>query len=482
MVMSSQPLDPIALLTGLPLEKSGAYQTTPNGVSVRAYPFPYRAALSISNDLDSMLIECFESWHAFVNGHNPTEDGDGLGLEIGDSFWIWTYPNNELLSLHWHYAHHEPRVDSPRVGRIVELGRLGWLDTLHSMGNWPYDPGNERAIHANRDQAAYALDRLDRLGVKPSVYVNHSGSVSNVGGPWGWYQHADDPDHPFYCMDLMKKFGLKFFWLDSCINFGEKFGDHLAFSSQNSLQRAINEFSWDHWLRRREYDGSVSSMRFPGDAEAHRELMISFFNKTLIRVNGRDGKPLLAFKRHRGFDQPIMSTFCNQVTEHDLDSLEAMRGVAIVYQHFGMSGPRGRSPKLSAAKRVSITSPAFDEHARARLRDIAERFRAGRLWVALQSRLLNYLWLRETLRYWVARDDGKWVIVIEEIGCEATGRRQLEEGDLNGISFCVPSNAPEVVVAVQGRNTTVPVRRAPDPASTGYDAVYLPWQKLEWPT
>ena len=481
MPASPELLDPIALLADLPLEESGIHQLDPDGVSVRAYPYPYLAALSISNDLDSMLIECFESWHAFVNGRGPTEDGDGLGLEIGDSFWMWTPHNDGLLALHWHYPDDEPRRDSPRVGRIVELGRLGWLDTLHSLGNWRTEP-DYRTPNAHRDQAKYALDRLDRLGIKPTSYVNHSGSVSNVGGPWGWYQHSDDPDHPFYCMDLLKEFGLKYFWLDSCINF-EKFGDHLQYPSRHHLERAIHQFSWNHWLRRREYDGTVSNLEFPGDSEAHRRLMTSFFNKTLIRVNGRDGKPLLAFKRHRGFDQPIMSTFCNQVTESDLDALEAMRGVAIIYQHFGMSGPRGRSPALSNLKRVSLTSPAFDEHARARLQEIAERFRAGRLWVALQSRILNYLWLRETLRYWVARDEAKWVVVIEEIGCDATGGpRRLEEGDLNGLSFSVPSDAPEIVVAIQGRNATLPVRRAPDLGWPGRDAVYLPWQQLEWPT
>ena len=200
-----------------------------------------------------------------------------------------------------------------------------------------------------------------------------------------------------------------------------------------------------------------------------------------IRVNGRDGQPLLAFKRHRGFDQPIMSTFCNQVTDADLDALEEMRGVVIVYQHFGRKGPRGRSPALSRALRSTVTSPAFDEHARARFRSIAERFRAGRLWVALQSRLLNYLWLRETLHFQVDRGDAKWVVTVQEIGCDATGRRPVEEGDLNGLSFSVPSHAPEILVAVHGRNGTLPVRRAPDPGWPGRDAVFMPWRQLEWP-
>ena len=479
MLTRPQSLDPFSYLSDLPMDQTGIHPLEADGVSVRAYPYPYIAALSISNDLDSMLAECFESWHAFVNGRGPTADGDGLGLEVGDSFWIWTYKGPELLSLHLHYAHEQPVQDSLRSGQIIELGRLGWLDTLHSMGNWPTEPGTLNAVDAHRDQAVYALDRLDSLGVKPSVYVNHSGSVSNVGGPWGDYQRADDPNHPFYCMDLLKAFGFKFFWPDACLNF-EKFGDHLQYPTRHHFNRAIYKFPWPGWLRRSEEDGTVNYLDFGGDAE-NRHALASFFNRTLLRVKGRDGSPFLAFKRHRGFEQPIMSTFCDQVTDPDLDALEEMRGAVIVYQHFGRKGPRGRGVALSRKQRSFVTSPAFDEHVRGTLRSIAERFRAGRLWVALQSRLLNYLWLRETLRYWVARDDSKWIVIIEEIGCDATGRRPLEEADLNGLSFSVPSSAPEVVVAIQGRNATLPVRRAADPGWPGRDAVFMPWKQLEWP-
>src|SRR5262249_24608668 len=153
----------------------------------------------------------------------------------------------------------------------------------HSMGNW--SPGSAR--HAHRDQAVYALDRLDKLGIKPSVYVNHSGSLSNVGGPWGWYQRADDPNHPFCCLDLLKASGFRFYWIENGTTL-EKFGDHLEYASEQLLQRAIRQYPWRGLLHGRR-EGRLSPLAFPGDADAHRRLLVSFFNRAITRIEGRDG-------------------------------------------------------------------------------------------------------------------------------------------------------------------------------------------------
>lgn len=201
----------------------------------------------------------------------------------------------------------------------------------------------------------------------------------------------------------------------------------------------------------------------------------------MIRTDGRDGSRFFAFKRHRGSEQPVMDTFCTQVTEEDLDRLEAMRGVVIVYQHFGLSGPRGRSDALSQTKRRQTTAPVFDAHARARLRNIAARFHSGRLWVALSSRILRYLWLREALRYRVTRSDGKWIVALTGTTCDIRGNGDLTYTDLNGLTLSVPSSAPDIVVTVAGRSAALPKRRAADPAWPGRDAVYLAWEPLVWP-
>lgn len=471
-------LDPVAALGDVALEHSGTHPLRAEGVSVRAYPYPYLAALSISNDLDSMRRDAFENWHAYVNGRKPTADGDGLGLEIGDSFWVWDQSASGF-ALYWQRPEQQPGTDSPCLDRLIELGRAGWFDTMHSMGNWWGEAPALTGTFRFRDHAAAALERLDSMGIKPPVYVNHSMSVTNIGGPWGYYHCGDNPESPFYCLDLLRHFGCHYYWLDVCTNL-EKFGDHLEYRSKDDLVRAIGKFTWANWLQR--IDGNKAApLTLPSTIEECRALLAAFFNKTLIRTEGRDGSRFFAFKRHRGFEQPVMDTFCSQVTEGDLDRLEAMRGVAIVYQHFGLSGPRGRSDALSQTRRRQTTAPVFDAHARARLRSIARRFGAGRLWVALSGRILRYLWLREALRYRVTRSDDKWLVTLTGTVCDIRGNGDLAYADLNGLALSVPHDAPEIVVTVAGRAAALPMRRVADPAWPGRDAVYLAWEPLEWP-
>lgn len=471
-------VDPFELLADLPLHQSGAWRPPPDDVSVRPYPYPYVAAFTVSNDLDSQLPVAFDSWHAFINGTKPTADGDGLGLEIGDSFWVWD-DSRTGFALHWHPPDRQSPVDTRCLGRLVELSRLGWLDTLHSMGNWYAHEDQFVAPDSFRDRAVAVLDRLEALGVRPTVYVNHSSSLTNIAGPWGGYQRGDVPENPYYCLDLLKAFGFRFFWLESGISY-EKFGNELEYRSEHELARAIRRYPWAPWLRRIE-GNSVYPLELPGDRDEQRRRLVTFFNRTLIPVDGRDGNKILSFKRQRHFDQPVMSTFSLQVSEAGLDALEEMHGVAIVYQHFGLSGPRGRSPERSQPERKKITQPSLDEHARARWRDIAARFHSGRLWVATTSRMLRYLWLRDALRFSVARTEDAWHVTLHEMNCSAYGREHISVGDMNGLSLSVPASAPEVVVTVDGWKAPLPVRRAADRGWPGRDAVFLPWSPLEWP-
>lgn len=471
-------LSPETLAANIELDESGRHTIDPAGVTIRAYPFPYAAALAMSNDIDSTVREAFEDWHGFVSGTGPTRYGDGLGLEVGDSFWVWCGTNGKVLSLHRQFPDEHPRVDSPDLDRIVELGRAGWLDTLHSFGNWRQDYKAVRHDLGHRDDARYALDRLDTLGVKPRLYVNHSWSPSNVGGPWAFYQKADDPSHEMYCLDLLKAFGIKFFWTDACMDI-EKFGNELDFGTVEALRAACSDYGWGPWLRRRGNDGKAIPIDLPPNEREQRKLLIGMFNRTVFPVKAADGTAILAFKRHRGADQPTETTFPYQVTSENLDALEAMGGAVIVYQHFGVRSGRGRPKERSL--RQATSPPVLDEHAVACWQDIATRARAGRLFVATTARLLHYLWLRGGLKMTVDCARERWHVHLLGVSCPASSWRGLTTIDLNGLSLVIPAAAPEVTVTVQGSATPLVMRREPDPVHPGCHALYRPWVGLEWP-
>jgi hypothetical protein len=465
------------LLASLALGDSGVRPRGGELVSVRPYPFPYRAALALNNDVDSMSREAFEDWHGFVNGREPTAYGPGLGLEVGDSFWVWAGPPN-ILALHRCYPDQPSPTDSPDLPRIVELSRAGWLDTLHSLGNWRPPADGDRSQLGKRREAQYALEKLDRLGVKPRVYVNHSSSPSNVGAIWGTYQRADDPNHPLYCMDLYRAFGFQYYWVDAATSL-EKFGDHLAFRNDAELRARIDAFKWADWLRKEGKGPDDDPPRLPAPEAELRRLLVAAFNETIVPVAARDGVDILAFKRYRGPQLPSATTFPTQVTARDLDELESRGGTVILYQPFGVTTLRGRAKSKGPAANGRSTPPVLDEHALARWREIAERRDAGRLFVATTERLLDWLWRRDRLEVTVERSPHKWLVKLGDIRCPVLGDRAFGAGDLNGFALLVPETAPEISVIDAG-GRLLNLRRDPDPANPGRHALHRSWEPLEW--
>ena len=495
-------------LADLRLAESGRIKPREDGIAVRDYPFPYHAALAVNNDLDSMTLAAFEDWHGFVNGRGATPYGDGLGLEVADSFWVWGPPGS--LALHRQYPKDRPREDSPDLDRIVELGRLGWFDTIHSLTGfdsrptgsdmrivsrsmphnanatvrvWVTDtPSNDSTVGLARDDICYGLDRIRQLGLKPTLYVEHSNAITNIAGPWPWFQRGDDPTNDAYCLDLLKQFGVRFFWLGPAREM-DKFGDHLDYKGEPQLREALAQYDWADWMhsRVRTKDGEFIPvpLALPEGEEAKRTLLTGFFNRTISIVTAQDQGQILIFKRFRGTDPPSATNFATQASWDRLNALEARRGVVIIYQHFGNWSLIGRGRKPGA--RRPSTVPVFDAHGVACWQDIAERQRAGRLFVAAAGRLLNYLWLRERLAMSVERGEERWHVALHGTDCPVLGHNPISTAEVNGLSLLVPESAPEIVVTIDGQSAPLALARTPDPSFPGYHALHRPWRALEWP-
>ncbi len=479
--MSDPPVilpKPTSLLWDTSPSAAGARPHGEGPIRVRPYPFPFIAAFSLSNDVDGMNLAAFEDWHGFVSGRGKTAYGDGLGLEVGDSFWVWGGPT-DILAIHRQYPGEDQPVDSPDVPRIAELAKAGWLDTLHSLGNWRSPADGDRAKLGQRDQAAYALDKLDNLGVRPGVFVNHSASPSNVGAIWGSYQRADDPDHPMYCLDLYRQFGFRYYWVDAATSIN-KFGDHLQFFNKDDYQARLAAFPFVDWLRKAGKRAGDDPPIFPRDESQQRCLFSQIFNETLIQVAARDGTPILAFKRYRSPELPTTSTFPTQVTARKLDELEQRGGAVVVYQHFGVTSLRGRG-KIAGpgGGKARSVPPVLDEHEAACWRDIAARRDSGRLFVATTRRLLDWLWLRDRLEIHLDASPGRWRVRLGPMRCHVLGDLTASVEWFNGLSLLVPEHAPEVLVH-DDQNRPVALSRRSDPAFPGSHVLHRPWLPLEW--
>jgi len=445
-------------------------------IRLRKFPFPYRAALAVNNDTDGMTWKSFEDWHGFVNGTSDTVYGEGLGLEVADSFWVWS-TNGEFALQHTAPWSGE-RNDSAEFNRIKELVQAGWLDTLHGMGDW------RGKYQLNQSDTRRGFDLLDELGGFPSVYVNHGGGQShghNIGGPWAGYQGGDDPNHQSYCLPELLSRGAKYFWVDAHYE-TSKFGEELEFESQKEEIAYFKKYALNRWKYRVDRSKApplridILEGLHPDDLECQNKFLA---NSVLAPLMGRDGSPILGFKRYRSAQGPTSANFALQASSEHLDSLESQQGVCVIYQHFGVWRAVGR-PKKHISQ-ITARSPALDDNAVWAWRGIAERNSSGRLFVTTTQRLLDYLRMRDCLSYRVVPFDERIEIIVDSIECPVYGSFTPSIGDLNGLAFEVDRQTPEIVLRIADQDKPIPYKRAQDPNNKGNDTVYLEWSRLEFP-
>jgi hypothetical protein len=445
------------------------------------WPFPYRAAFALSNDTDGMRPPALADLHDFVNGTGETPYGPGCGLEIGDSFWIWCQARQ--LSL-YRGVPRDPAAlpKTPEHDLLVELGRAGWLDTLHGLGNW------QEPWRVGRREVEAGLELLDRLGIKPPLYVNHGGSrpvpgggrtmSHNFSGPWGWYQRADVPGDRSYCLDLLLDAGFRFFWHDVCFEL-EKFGEDRVYPNRETLESEVAAYDFARWFYRPVPEGDRhGGHAFPElSADQAHALRERFFNRLVFPINTRDSRTVQCFKRFRGLDAPTAGNFAAQVTARALDELEEREAGVIVYQHFGVWRPLGASKE----HRMVLTSPpVLDVHAQWAFRELARRQEDGRVFVTTTSRLLHFAWVRDNLDWEATSTNEALVLRLRCVRCAAYGDVPLDRGLLQGLSFAISKRSPDVRLEVAGMSDAPRLERHAHPDDDTVDVVTIPWVRLEW--
>lgn len=440
------------------------------GVFLRRYPYPYKAAVTISNDTDRMRANAFDDLHDFVNGTGETPYGPGLGLEMSDSFWLWSERNCFAL---FHAAPFEKDAAlSPDAERIIALAKGGVLDMLHSFGEWL----GERAL--TRDDIARGLDLLDRHGVKPRVWVNHGGGpkmTHQIEGRWARGHHGDDPAHESYCHDLLRQAGFLYF---SHAVFAEvrRFGEHRVYRNQTEFDLDLAGYDFQHILQR--YDRKKGEFRNVfGDVSREDELALrrKLFNKVLIPDVAQDGEPILFFKRFRGPDRPSAGNFVTQINHYALRDLVRRKASVVVYQHFGVKRPAMSDPTRSGGTRS--TPPVLDDHNRTAFEYLADYNRNGEVWVPTQERFLDFMRLIDFIDFDVIRSDVASSIIINHIACPVEGDFIPTIDDINGLSFLLPEHAGEFRIFIGEREVTAHFRRDMSSEYVDRPVLYSPYAR-----
>jgi len=272
---------------------------------------PPSAALALSIDCDGCTLERLREVLGYWATDEATPLGRGLNLPVASS--MFAYSRNPAAPPQAAY------LDGDREG-LREAWRRGWIDTLHTLGDFSADRP------CTRDLARRAFDALAEDGVRLSVWTNHGGpeSLQCLLKPGA---QGDAPGSATYLSDLAEAYGIRFVWANELTPVigqdreaaaGEYYGRHADRSGLARLAaRAAHPWS-----------GSlVRKLGFEPYAG----------NRLLERRTLGDGREVLAFRRYGRWRHDTISRLPAILSREVLDRLVSAGGAMIVYLHIGPS-------------------------------------------------------------------------------------------------------------------------------------------------
>lgn len=213
----------------------------------RRFPYPYKALLAICSDIDSMHPWQFITVHKFLNTLTRAipHYGDGVGLDIGDSFYFKNMSNKgvSVYDACYRYRSEDAWADEfggenarsmePAEARDLLTGRLvykngpkfiekyiraGWMDVLHGGdGNWGEHAFMRGATDWCRKDGQHYMEWMAERGLKIDTFTNHSEVSSDFGVPKQAStaekprSMGDFPYSPAYWADYARQSGIKFY-------------------------------------------------------------------------------------------------------------------------------------------------------------------------------------------------------------------------------------------------------------------------------
>jgi len=371
-------------------------------VALRKFPYPYKAAMTICSDIDKTATkEEFLEIQKFLNTKEITTMGKGIGLEIGNSFMMYAPPTSTFS-----YFSGKPD-DAQTIIRFIKAGRI---DVMHSYGE---------KLGFSRKDAVKALEELKRNHCKVDVWVDHDRVVSNFGKDVT-FGLGDVVDSEAYHADLTIAYGIKFVSLGRVTSI-------VAQSVPITLRIFVDIFDSDHFIH------SLVNM----SKEFAKKVLGVFGNKKyaihkrneLVKITTlNDGQKVYEFIRcdnhWRGVDKAATCRGLGYViSKKQLSKLKRNQGYTIVYTHLG---------------RNSDCSQVIARETQNALRNLANEYEAGNIYVTTTSKLLNYYLNHKYLDWSFETRGDEIIITISSVKDPVFGTFVPTIQDLRGITFCVP--------------------------------------------
>jgi len=376
---------------------------TKSAVALRKFPYPYKAAMAISSDIDGTTTkEEFLEIQSFLNTKEKASMGEGVGLEIGNSFIVYA-PTTCTFSYF--------SGDSGDAQVIRKYIRAGYIDSLHSYGE-KFDFSREDAIKAIREL------RNNRCQV--DVWVDHARTPNNLGDDTT-FGLGDHPDSPAYHADLTIDYGIKFVWLGRITMV-------IGQSAPISLRTFSSIYDSNHPITSLINMGKEFAKNFLAILGNRKYALHRTYD--LVRIARLDdGQKVYEFIRFDNYWKGVATGATSRrlayvISRRTLDRLKEVGGYTIVYTHLGKN---------------SDCSEVIPKETQTALRELAGEFEQGNIYVTTTSRLLNYYLIHSYLDWSYETISDEIVIRISHVQDPVFGPFMPTEKNLRGITFYVPS-------------------------------------------
>jgi len=336
-------------------------------------PYPYLAMLSITNDIDCLNAVDFQELHKYFNTEEETLFGKGLNIEIGNSFWFFQHPlsTNKAFS----YFKWLSREKSKESALIIELNHQGYLDCLHSWGNF------SRVGGFNRRYAELAVEECLKNSIKCPVWINHGDKMNLQNMVHG---EGDNPDSDCYSADFLREIGINFLWI----------GELTKFIGQDRKYRVKEVYFRDK--------KNIQYMAY-----TYCKLIIKFLLKgrifsknsnTLLKtVKLRDSQEFYSFKRYGYWEKATFSDLPFLLSDKVLSDLMLNKGKMSLYIHLGKN----------------LKDSIYSNEIMGRLEHLARLFHEKKVLVTTTARLLKFSLLQMVLKYETLHEESKVIIRLK---------------------------------------------------------------------
>jgi hypothetical protein len=410
-------------------------------VALRKFPYPYRAAMAISSDIDNTeTLEEFIEIQKFLHTDEITSMGRGIDLEIGGSFFFFEPPRDAISYFQ----------GGAEVARTIRKHiRSGHIDFMHSYGKKP---------DFTRRDAIKSIQELDNDNLKIDVWVDHTKTIDNLGDD-RTFGLGDHPGSNQYHADLTLEYGIKYAWLGK----GTMITGQAVPFTMGSL---VDIFNPDH-----PFDSLVNISKVSA-----KNVLAVYGNKKyalhkdndLARITTLDdGQKVYEFIRFDNYWQGVSLGADSKglgyvISKKTLNRLKDVGGYIVVYTHLGRN--------LDCSEYIC-------KETKNALRNLAQEYRAGNIYVTTTSKLLNYYTNSKYLNWSYESKDGRIFINIHNVKDEIFGIFVPTVKDLQGITFYIPKKS-KVSILINGAEIEGIQRNATD--YTDRESVTIPVTFLKY--